>query len=102
MADYFLLAEHTNADFDELEANNPFHRPYHFGEVTQDMIDIAKEKNETPFQNYKEIDDEKTGRKKQIPIQPITLMSDFFARFLNFPCLLGQDVFSTTTAIRGR
>ena len=92
VADYFLLAEHTNADFDELEANNPFHRPYHFGEVTQDMIDIAKEKNETPFQNYKEIDDEKTGRKKQIPIQPITLMSDFFARFLNFPCLLGQDV----------
>lgn len=92
VADYFLLAEHTNADFDELEANNPFRRPYHFGEVTQDMIDIAKEKNETPFQNYKEIDDEKTGRKKQIPIQPITLMSDFFARFLNFPCLLGQDV----------
>ena len=91
IADYFHLANHTAIEFEELEKATPFERPFYFGEVTPQMVEIAKERNETPFQNYREEEDEH-GRKKKIPIAPMSLLADFFARFLNFPCLLGQDI----------
>lgn len=91
IADYFHLGRHTALEFEELERQQDFHRPFYFGEVTPEMVEIAKEKNAEPFQNYKEVEDDK-GRKTKVPIAPVSLLADFFSRFLNFPCLLGQDI----------
>ena len=90
IVDYFLLGKHTTADFDKLEESTRLYTIPRFGEVTPEMIEVAKLKNETPFSNYTERKEQ--GKTIFEPIQPIDLLNDFFARFLNFPCLLGKDM----------
>ena len=90
IADYFYLEKHTPDDLIALEAQTPFYHIPQIGEITENMIQVAKQKNSLPFANYTER--RENGKVVYDPIQPLDLLNDFFARFLNFPCLLGKDM----------
>lgn len=90
IVDYFMLGKNSLDDFAKLEESTPIYKTPRFGEVTAEMVEIAKLKNETPFSNY--VERKENGKTIFEPIQPLDLLNDFFARFLNFPCLLGKDM----------
>lgn len=90
IADFFYTQGHTPQDLIDLENSTPFYHIPQIGEVTENMITVAKQKNALPFANYTER--RENGKTIYEPIQPLDLINDFFARFLNFPCLLGKDM----------
>ena len=90
IADFFYTDNHTPQDLIDLENDTPFYHIPKIGEVTDNMIAVAKQKNALPFANYTER--RENGKTIYEPIQPLDLLNDFFAMFLNFPCLLGKDM----------